>query len=137
MARARDVRMTTPEREALWKERAEHQKAAHDREYRAMVRGSAPIRSTRLGKPGSDAHRDMVGFEPNQELLRFELALKKGKFRVAAKLAANLNEHMQRGGSPPGPWLGPKCMRTKKDVRARQQEAEAAEAAYGQRNAYV
>lgn len=136
----RDERMskrTAPDHEAWLKERDQKQKAKHDKEYRAMAAGRTPIRSTREGKSGSEAHRDMDGFEPNEELRRFELAVKKGEMRTAAKLAENLNEHMQRGGSPPGPWLGPSCMRTRKDLKVRQERAEEAEALHGYRNAYV
>ena len=102
-----------------------------------MVAGKTPIRSTRAGTPGSDAHRDMDGFDENEELRRFELAVKKKQFVVAAKLAANLNEHAQRGGTLPAAWLGPKCMRTKSDVAYRQREAEKRETELGPRNSYV
>lgn len=119
------------------KKHEQKEKAKHDKEYRAMAAGRAPIRSTREGKPGTDAHRDMDGFEPNEELRRFELAVKKGELRIAAKLAENLNEHMQRGGSPPGPWLGPQCMRSKKDLKVRQERAERGEVLHGYRNTFV
>ena len=102
-----------------------------------MAAGKTPIRSTRQGTPGSDAHRDMDGFDQDEELRRFELAVKKRQFAVAAKLAANLNEHAQRGGTLPAPWLGPRCMRTKEDLRHRQHDAEKAEAQLGYRNSYA
>ena len=63
--------------------------------------------------------------------------MKKKSFAVAAKLAANLNEHAQRGGTLPVAWLGPKSMRSKKDVAYRQREAETRETELGNRNSYV
>jgi hypothetical protein len=133
----KSARRAAPGHEARLRERRESALAQHEAEYKLMASGKKPIRSTRGGMPGSDAHRDMDGFDENEELRRFELAVKKTQFAVAAKLAANLNEHAQRGGTLPAAWLGPKCMRSKKDVAYRQREAETREAELGNRNSYV
>lgn len=133
----RSAQRAAPGHEARLRERREAALSQHEAEYKLMAAGKKPIRSTRVGTPGSDAHRDMDGFDENEELRRFELALKKRLFAVAAKLADNLNEHAQRGGTLPAAWLGPKCMRTKKDVAYRQREAEQRETGLGHRNSYV
>ena len=101
----------TPAMMARWTERAREKAAAHELEYRRMLRG-APILSTRIGRPGTDAHRDMDGFCPDEELRRFALAVERRHYTIASRLAANLDEHLRRGGSPPAAWLGPLCMRS-------------------------
>ena len=53
----------------------QRRREGHAAEFEAMRRGRMPITSTRLGEPGSDAYRDMDGFDPDEELLRFEPCL--------------------------------------------------------------
>lgn len=108
----------------------------HQIEYDAMVGGSKPIQSTRTGKPGTDAHRDMDGFDPDEELRRMILATARGKYKLAATMAHNLDENMQRGGPPPVAWLGPRCMREKGDRDFRFHEATEREKIVGYRNDY-
>jgi hypothetical protein len=69
---------------------------------------SQKITSTRSNE-GKDARRDFDDFDQDAELSRFRLALKRGDWRMAAELAANLDEHLSRGGPQPIAWLGPPC----------------------------
>jgi len=77
-----------------------------------------PIVSTR-SNTNEDARRDFDGFDIDEELRRLRLALRDGRWRVAAELAANLDEHLCRGGSLPVAWLGPSCMQGDADRTAR------------------
>jgi hypothetical protein len=70
------------------------------------------LTSTRVGKPGSDAHRDMDGFDVDEELARLRIALQRptvlnpataGFIREAFR---NIDEHLVRGGTPPTAWAG-------------------------------
>jgi len=117
------MKHTAPELERRLQENKKRQQALHAVEFRAMKTLKAPIVSTRKGAPGTDAHRDMDGFDPGEELRRFRLAVELNQFAAATTLASNLDEHMTRGGSPPMPWLGPPCMRTRADRDVRDNEA--------------
>lgn len=76
------------------------------------------ITSTR-SRASKDARRDFDGFDVDEELVRFRKALRTGQWGVAAELAANLDEHLCRGGALPVAWLGPTCMQDQLDVEAR------------------
>jgi hypothetical protein len=80
------------------------------------------IMSTRSNK-SEDARRDFDGFDVDEELRRFRSALRQGQWRAAAELAANLDEHLCRGGSLPVAWLGPTCMQDQTDHEARLQSS--------------
>lgn len=73
------------------------------------------ITSTR-SNASADARRDFDGFDVNEELVRFRRALRDGQWRIAAELAANLDEYLSRGGSLPVAWLGPDCMQSSDDL---------------------
>ena len=77
-----------------------------------------PIVSTR-SIANEDARRDFDGFDVDEELRRLRRALRDGRWRVAAELTANLDEHLCRGGSLPVAWLGPSCMQDDADRAAR------------------
>lgn len=76
------------------------------------------IVSTRSNE-SEDARRDFDGFSVDEELQRLRLALRDGQWRAAGELAANLDEHLSRGGSLPVAWLGPACMQEGADLAAR------------------
>jgi len=76
------------------------------------------ITSTRSNK-NADARRDFDGFNVDEELRRLRDAIELKQFEVAAELAANLDEHMSRGGNLPKEWLGPECMQTLADFKVR------------------
>ena len=79
---------------------------------------SPMITSTR-SNTNEDARRDFDGFDVDEEHRRLRDALRRGQWRVAAELAANLDEHVSRGGSLPVAWLGPACMQEEADLEAR------------------
>jgi hypothetical protein len=120
--------------EASLRQREEVEQRKRDQEYEEMAASVRPITTTRLGVMGSDAWRDMDGFDADEEHRRFRLALKTGQFQTAAHLAANLDELMQRGGSPPVAWLGPPCMRTAEDREQAHADAVTRERTIGWRN---
>jgi len=83
---------------------------------------------TTRANDSEDAHRDMDGFDPDEELRRMRVAIgislvkavttaqRRQAMRFVVVMAANLDEHLSRGGTCPKEWLGPACMRnTKKD----------------------
>lgn len=80
------------------------------------------IESTRSSR-SLDAYRDMDGFDVDEELRRYRIAVRMGFADVALKLMANIDESMTRGGPLPIAWLGPPCMRAKRDLAARVSEA--------------
>jgi hypothetical protein len=84
----------------------------------------AVITSTR-SKASDDARRDFEGFDVDEELRRFRKALRQAQWRIAAELAANLDEYLTRGGSRPQAWFGPACMREKDDLKARRNTTKA------------
>jgi hypothetical protein len=67
------------------------------------------ITSTRSNK-NEDARRDFDDFDVDEELRRLREALRDEQWHSVAELAANLDEHLSRGGSLPVAWLGPSCM---------------------------
>lgn len=79
---------------------------------------SNAIVSTRSAA-NEDARRDFDGFDVDEELRRLRRALRDRQWRTAAELAANLDEHLCRGGSLPVAWLGPACMQETGDLHAR------------------
>jgi hypothetical protein len=85
------------------------------------------ITSTR-SNTNEDARRDFDDFDVDEELRRLRDALRRGQWRVAAELSANLDEHLARGGSLPVAWLGPTCMQEVDDLESRfQASSEVAE----------
>ena len=68
---------------------------------------------------GKDARRDFDGFDEDEELSLLRRALRDGKWRIAAELISNLDEHLCRGGSLPVGWLGPACMQEAGDLESR------------------
>jgi len=80
------------------------------------------IMSTR-SSANADARRDFDGFAVDEELRRLRHALRDGQWRIAAELAANLDEHLSRGGELPVAWLGPVCMRDEADFASRHQSS--------------
>lgn len=80
------------------------------------------ITSTR-SSASSDAHRDFDNFDVDEELRRLREARLQGQWQIVAELAANLDEHLSRGGSLPVAWLGPACMQEQGDLDARHRAA--------------
>ena len=80
--------------------------------------GPLPIVSTR-SNANVDARRDFDGFDVDEELRLLRRALADGRWRIAGELAANLDEHLSRGGALPVAWLGPACMQEDADQAAR------------------
>ena len=76
------------------------------------------ITSTR-SNASADARRDFDGFDVDKELTRLRHALRDGRWRIAAELTANIDEHLSRGGSLPVAWLGPDCMQGPDDLEWR------------------
>lgn len=76
------------------------------------------MESTRSTK-SVDSHRDMDGFDVDEELRRFRVAKDQGDWELAVRLASNIDEYLRRGGPWPVEWLGPHCMRnwTDQDFR--------------------
>jgi hypothetical protein len=83
---------------------------------------TAAIRSTRSNK-NPDARQDFDGFDVDEELRRFRAAARGGQLQVAVELAANIDEHLSRGGDLPVAWLGPACLQEDADHAERYQEA--------------
>jgi len=83
---------------------------------------SPAITSTR-SNASDDARRDFDGFDVDEELRRLRKALRQAQWRSVAELAANLDEHLSRGGSLPVAWLGPVCMQGALDSEARRGDA--------------
>jgi hypothetical protein len=75
------------------------------------------ITSTRSNE-SADARRDFDGFDADEELRRLRSALRDGEWRIVAELAANLDEHLCRGGSFPVAWFGPFCMQEESALAA-------------------
>ena len=82
------------------------------------LEGPKAITSTR-SNASVDARRDFDGFAVDEELSRLRCALLAGRWRVVAELAANLDEHLCRGGALPVAWLGPACMQASGDLESR------------------
>lgn len=65
------------------------------------------LKSTRTGKPGSDTHRDMDGFDVDEELARLRLALRRPSVldpataRFIREAFRNIDEHLVREGTLP------------------------------------
>ncbi len=72
-------------------------------EYFARA-GRASFESTR-SSANVDAFRDMDGFDVDEELARFRLAVQNHAWQRAATLATNIDENLSRGGPVPGVWL--------------------------------
>lgn len=68
------------------------------------------LQSTRSNE-SADAHRDFDGFDVDEELRRLRRALRERRWHLSSELAANIDEHLCRGGSLPVAWLGPPCFR--------------------------
>ena len=74
------------------------------------------LKSTRASKEDEDAHRDMDGFDVDEELARLRRAIKEAEtvtpgdnpalYRFIAEAFANIDEHLIRLGSTPHGWLG-------------------------------
>lgn len=80
------------------------------------------IISTR-SRQNPDAARDFDGFDVDEELRRFRDAVRTDQPQVAIELAANIDEHLSRGGSLPVAWLGPACMQEEADRAHRHEDA--------------
>lgn len=83
-----------------------------------LVGGSKAIVSTR-SNADEDARRDFDGFVVDEELSRLRRAMLDGQWHAVAELAANLDEHLCRGGSLPVAWLGTACMQEGASLEAR------------------
>jgi hypothetical protein len=77
----------------------------------------------RIVSTRSSASEDARGWDVDEELRRFRLAVEKKDFEAAAELGLNLDESMTRGGAIPVDWLGPPCMRTAADMDSRNLDA--------------
>ncbi len=62
------------------------------------------LKSTR-SRSSEDAHRDFDGWDENKELELFRRAIKSKDWNKAAEFAANMDEHLSRGGSLPVAWI--------------------------------
>ncbi len=87
-----------------------------------IVRTSLPIVSTRSAV-NEDARRDFDGFDVDEELHLLRRALRDGRWRIAAELVSNIDEHLCRGGSLPVAWMGPECMQEAGDLEERHDRA--------------
>ena len=72
--------------------------------YPELKRRSITRVKTTRSHSNEDAHRDMDDFDVNVEHHNFRVALAHGKYRLAAQLAANIDENVDRGGPMPDAW---------------------------------
>lgn len=84
-----------------------------------MIRATTSTRSN----ASEDARRDFDGFDVDEELARLREALRRKRWRSAAEFAANLDEHLSRGGDLPVAWLVPACLQESVDLEDRRRES--------------